>query len=308
MLARDKNFLRGSYPPLVTPFLDGAVDHDAYARMVERQVAEGSHGIVVNGTTAEPSTLTLEERIELVRLAVATARGRIPVVAATGSQSHAETIALTGAAEKDGADAVLIVTPYFIRPPQRGLVEYYVDLGRRTRLPMLIYHIPGRAAVNVELSTIERIAERTPNLVGMKHAANDLGLVTQVLARLGQDFRIFVGLEELSFPMMAIGACGLMNAIGNLKPRVLARMCEDVFADRMAPARAAHDALFELNQAIFFDTNPTPLKYMMKRMGLLESEEHRLPMMPATLELAARLDEVLGRAGLTDLKRESRNG
>ncbi|MGH7879970.1 MAG: dihydrodipicolinate synthase family protein, partial [Candidatus Binataceae bacterium] len=220
MLARDKNFLRGSYPPLVTPFLDGAVDHDAYARMVERQVAEGSHGIVVNGTTAEPSTLTLEERIELVRLAVATARGRIPVVAATGSQSHAETIALTGAAEKDGADAVLIVTPYFIRPPQRGLVEYYVDLGRRTRLPMLIYHIPGRAAVNVELSTIERIAERTPNLVGMKHAANDLGLVTQVLARLGQDFRIFVGLEELSFPMMAIGACGLMNAIGNLKPRV----------------------------------------------------------------------------------------
>ena len=132
----------------------------------------------------------------------------------------------------------------------------------------------------------------------MKHAANDLALVTQVLARMGNDFRIFVGLEELSFPMMTIGACGLMNAAGNLKPRALAQMCEDVFAGRLAPARAAHDALFELNQAVFFDTNPTPLKYMMKRMGLLATEEHRLPMMPATPELAARLDGVLARAGL----------
>ncbi len=264
MLALTRNFLRGSYPPLVTPFREGAVDYDAYARMVERQVTEGSHGIVVNGTTAEPSTLSIE----------------------------------AAAAEKAGADAVLVVTPYFIRPPQRGLVEYYVDIGRRTRLPMLIYHIPGRAAVSVEAATLERIAERAPNLVGMKHAANDLALVTQVLARMGNDFCIFVGLEELSFPMMAIGACGLMNAAGNLKPKALAQMCEDVFAERLAPARAAHDALFELNQAIFFDTNPTPLKYMMQRMGLLETEEHRLPMMPATPELAARLDGVLTRAGL----------
>jgi 4-hydroxy-tetrahydrodipicolinate synthase len=177
-------------------------------------------------------------------------------------------------------------------------VEYYVDIGRRTRLPMLIYHIPGRAAVSVEAATVERIAERTPNLVGMKHAANDLALVTEVLARLGGDFRIFVGLEELSFPMMAIGACGLMNAVGNLRPAALAQLCEDVFAERLARARAAHYVLFELNQAIFFDTNPTPLKYMMKRMGLLGSEEHRLPMMPATPELAARLDGVLVRAGL----------
>ncbi len=302
MIALNRNFLRGSYPPLVTPFRDGAVDYGAYGRMVERQIAEGSHGIVVNGTTAEPSTLSVPERNELVRVAVASARGRVPVVAATGSQSHADTIELTAAAEKAGVDAVLIVTPYFVRPPQRGLVEYYADIAGRTRLPMLIYHIPGRAAVNVEASTVEQIAERAPNLVGMKHAANDLALVTRVLARMGGDFRIFVGLEELSFPMLAIGACGLMNAAGNLKPRALAQMCEDVFAGRLGPARAAHDALFELNQAIFFDTNPTPLKYMMHRMGLLESEEHRLPMMPATPELAARLDGVLARAGLIDAK------
>ncbi|HLK86839.1 MAG TPA: 4-hydroxy-tetrahydrodipicolinate synthase [Candidatus Binataceae bacterium] len=302
MIALNRNFLRGSYPPLVTPFRDGAVDYDVYARMVERQIGEGSHGIVVNGTTAEPSTLSVAERNELVRVAVASARGRIAVVAATGSQSHADTIELTAAAEEAGADAVLIVTPYFIRPSQRGLVEYYADIAGRTRLPMLIYHIPGRAAVNVEASTVEQIAERAPNLVGMKHAANDLALVTRLLARMGGDFRIFVGLEELSFPMLAIGACGLMNAAGNLKPRAFAQMCADVFAGRLEPARAAHDALFELNQAIFFDTNPTPLKYMMHRVGLLEREEHRLPMMPAAPELAARLDGVLARAGLIDAK------
>ncbi|HTY55823.1 MAG TPA: 4-hydroxy-tetrahydrodipicolinate synthase [Candidatus Binataceae bacterium] len=298
MIALNKNFLRGSYPPLITPFRDGAVDFDTYARLLERQITDRSHGIVVNGTTAEPSTLSVEERNELVRQAVKTARARIPVVAATGSQSHRDTIELTTAAEKLGADAVLVVTPYFIRPPQRGLIEYYVDIASRTRLPVMIYHIPGRAAVNVEAETIERIVERAPNLVGMKHAANDLALVTQVLGRVGSDFRIFVGLEDLSFPMMAVGACGLMNAVGNLKAAALAQMCEDVFAERMNSARAAHDALFELNQAIFFDTNPIPLKYMMKRMGLIETEEHRLPMVPATPALAARLDAVLQRAGL----------
>jgi len=298
MIALNKNFLRGSYPPLITPIRNGAVDFETHARLLERQIAEGSHGVVINGTTAEPSTLNVAERNELVSLAVKTARGRIPVVASTGSQSHAETIELTTAADKAGADALLVVTPYFIRPPQRGLIEYYVDIAQRTRLPVMIYHIPGRAAVNVEPETIERIAERAPNLVGMKHAANDLALVTQVLARMGNDFRIFVGLEDLSFPMMAVGACGLMNAVGNLKPKALAQMCEDVFAERMAAARAAHDALFELNQAIFFDTNPTPLKYMMMRMGVIESEEHRLPMMPATPALAERLNGVLTRAGL----------
>ena len=298
MIALDKNFLRGSYPPLVTPFRNGAVDYDSYARLLERQIGEGSHGVVVNGTTGEPSTLSLEERKQLVRLAVKTARRRIPVVAATGSQSHADTLELTRDAEQAGADAVLVVTPYFIRPPQRGLVEYYVDVASHSKLPVLIYHIPGRAAVNVEASTIERIVERAPNLVGMKHAVNDLTLVTQVLTRIGADFRIFVGLEELSFPMMAVGACGLMNAAANLKPAAFAKLCEDVFAGKLDAARAAHNDLFELNQSIFFDTNPIPLKYMMRRMGLLESEEHRLPMVPATPELAARLDKVLAHARL----------
>jgi 4-hydroxy-tetrahydrodipicolinate synthase len=298
MIPLDETFLRGSYPPLITPFRHGAVDYDKLAELVEFQVREGSHGIVVCGTTAEPSTLTFEERSQLLEVAVDAAAGRVAVVAATGSQSHQETVALTGHAEEAGADAVLIVTPYYIKPPARGLVEYYGDLAKRTSLPLLIYHIPGRTAVSLDLQTVERIAEVVPQLVGIKHAANDLGLVTQLLDSFGAEFRLFAGLEELSFPMLAIGAAGMMNAVGNLAPRQVVALYEHTARGDLQAARTVHFELFELNQAIFFDTNPIPLKYMMKRMGLLAANEHRLPMVPATKELEGRLDGVLQRAGL----------
>lgn len=298
MISLAADFLRGSYPPLVTPFRGGAVDYDTFAALVEYQIREGSHGIVVTGTSGEPSTLTVDERGELFKLAVNTARGRIPIVAAAGSQSHAESVELIKQAEQAGVDALLIVTPYYIRPPQRGLVDYYIDLGKRSRLPLLIYHIPGRAAVSLQLDTLERIAEKVPHFIGIKHAVNALTFATQMLDRFGFDFRLFVGLEELSFPMLAIGASGLMNAVGNVAPRKVVELYEQTAAGNLAAARRLHFALFELNQAVFFDTNPIPIKYMMKRLGLLMVNEHRLPMVPATAELEERLDGVLRRAGL----------
>jgi 4-hydroxy-tetrahydrodipicolinate synthase len=290
--------LRGSIPPLITPFTRGAVDYERYAKLVEFQIAEGSHGILVNGTTAEPSTLTTEERNKLVTLAVETAAGRVPVVAATGSQSLAESRVLTEHALSVGADALLIVTPYYIRPPQRGLVAYYLELAAGHDVPWMIYHIPGRTAVGVTLETLKSVKDRSPHFVGIKQAVNDLGFVSECLHELGHDFKVFVGLEELSFPMMTIGACGLMNAVGNLKPQVLAQMCEAVFEGDLETGRRLHEQLLELNKAVFFDTNPIPIKYMMKKLELLENNEHRLPMMSATPELAAKLDGVLERAGL----------
>ncbi len=290
--------LRGSIPPLVTPFRGGTVDYDAYARLVELQIARKSHGVLVNGTTSEPSTLTVAERNQLVDVAVQVAAKRIPVVAATGSQSLAETRELTEHAAKAGADALLVVTPYYVRPPQRGLVAYYLEVASIAALPWMIYHIPGRAAVGVTLDTLKELRARSPTLVGMKHAVNDLGFVSECLATFGHDFRIFVGLEELSFPMMAVGACGLMNAVGNLLPDTLAELCTSVWDNDLQRARELHYRLFEINQAVFFDTNPIPIKYMMRRLRLLERNEHRLPMMPATAELERRLDAVLQRAGL----------
>ena len=299
MITLDPKALKGSFPPVVTPFKDdGSVDYDTYARLVDFQAKGGSHGIVVAGTTGEPSTLTPEERMTLLEVAIDAAAGRIQVVAATGTQSHADTVRMTEAADKAGADALLIVTPYFIRPPQRGLEAYYLDLCRRTDRPVMIYHIPGRAAVNMTGDTIQRIADQASNLVGIKHAINDLALVSELVARFGPEFRIHVGLEELSFPMVCLGAAGLMNAVGNLMPGPVAELYEATAAGDLARGRELHYRLYELNQAVFFDTNPIPMKYMMMRLGILPNEQHRLPMVPTTPELQKRLDGVLERAGL----------
>ena len=290
--------LRGSIPPLITPFRNGEIDLEGYAGLVNFQVEQGSHGILVNGTTSEPSTLTVEERNRLIDVAMETVAGRIPVVAATGSQSLAETQVLTAHAVAAGVNALLIVTPYYIRPPQRGLIEYYLEVMAPFELPWMIYHIPGRTAVTVTLDTVAELRDRSPQFIGMKHAVNDLGFVSECLARVGDEFRIFVGLEELSFPMMTVGACGLMNAVGNLQPKPLANICEAVWRNDLIEGLTIHQRLLEINKAVFFDTNPIPMKYMMKRLGIIPENEHRLPMVPATAELGARLDQVLANAGL----------
>ena len=292
--------IKGSFPPLITPFADGKVDYKTYARLVEYQIKNGSHGILVNGTTAEPSTLTVHERNKLVETAIKSASGSKPIVAATGSQSFAETERLTQHAIEAGADALLIVTPYYIRPSQQGMIDYFLKLAELHELPWMIYHIPGRAAVNVSLDTLTQLKKSSKNFVGMKHAANDLGFVSDCLQALGTTFRIFVGLEELSFPMMAVGACGLMNAVGNLKPKELVEMVESVWNNDFASAKALHFDLLEINRSVFYDTNPIPIKYMMRKIGLIPSNEHRLPMIPASPKLARRLDDVLRRADLIE--------
>lgn len=294
----DLDRVRGSIPPIVTPIKNGDIDYDAYAGLVEFQVAQGSHGVLVNGTTAEPSTLNIEERNRLVDIAVETVQGKIPVIAATGSQSLAETEQLTAHAVAAKVDALLIVTPYYIKPPQRGLIEYYLRLANQHETPWMVYHIPVRTVVNVELDSLKELREKSAHFVGMKHAVNDLGFVTECFAALGDDFKVFVGLEELSFPMMTIGACGLMNAVGNLRPDILSKMCEAVWNNDLTTGRDLHQRLLEINQAVFYDTNPIPMKYMMKKLGIMPANEHRLPMVPATPALEQRLDGVLERAGL----------
>ncbi|HLI24246.1 MAG TPA: dihydrodipicolinate synthase family protein, partial [Acidimicrobiales bacterium] len=164
MIRLPEQALAGSYPPLVTPFSDGKVDYSAYERLIEHQVAGGSQGVVVTGTSGEPSLLTVDERAQLVRVAARAAAGRVTVVAATGCGTYEETCLLSQRAEAEGADALLVVTPYYLRPPQRGMVEYFVDLAGRTGLPVLIYHIPGRAAVTMEPATLEAIASRADNV------------------------------------------------------------------------------------------------------------------------------------------------
>ena len=292
--------IKGSIPPIITPIKDGQVDYSTYARLIEYQIDNGSHGILVNGTTAEPSTLSVEERNKLIDVAIETTSGKLPIVAGTGSQSFVETKMLTDHAINAGVDALLIVTPYYIKPPQRGLIDYYLNITKKTEIPWMIYHIPGRTAVSVTLDSMKELQEKSPSFIGMKHAVNDLGFVTECFSALGNDFKVFVGLEELSFPMMSIGACGLMNAVGNLRPKILSEMCEAIWENDMKKGKKLHQALLEINQAVFYDTNPIPIKYMMKKLNIMPSNEHRLPMTPATPELEKRLDGVLSRSGLLE--------
>jgi 4-hydroxy-tetrahydrodipicolinate synthase len=299
MITLQDDVLRGSIPPIVTPFKDGKVDYDRLAMLIDFQARNGTHGVLINGTTSEPSTLTIEERNQAVTVAVQAAGKRLQVVAASGSQSHAETVALTEHAARAGADALLVVTPYYVRPPQRGVAAYFIDVGRRVDIPLMMYHIPGRTAFKTDMATLEDIAAALPHFVGIKHAVDDHSFVTEMLHRFGPDFRVFVGLEEFTFPMMCLGAGGTMNAVANVAPRDVAELCNLVRAGRLEAARALHFKLFELMRMIFWDTNPIPLKYLMKRLGLLERNEHRLPMVPATLELERRVDALMEKLQLS---------
>jgi 4-hydroxy-tetrahydrodipicolinate synthase len=285
-------WLRGSFVPLVTPFSEGEIDREAFAAAVERQVSGGSSGVVVTGTSGEPTSLTADERTQLFALAVETSAGRLPVVAATGSASHRETLALTRAAERLGADAVLVVCPAFVRPTQQGLVQHFTRVFAGIDIPQLIYNIPGRAGVGVTAETVERIATGSPNLVGLKHAASDLDLVSELLLLLGEDFRVFCGLETYSLPMLAVGGAGLMNAVGNLFPEHVAALCTLVAKGDHSQALRLHRAMFRLNAAIFIETNPGPLKAMLALVGM-GSDEVRLPLTAPGPQVRERLAEIL---------------
>jgi 4-hydroxy-tetrahydrodipicolinate synthase len=285
--------LRGSYTPLVTPFSeDGSIRWAAFEASVEYQCAEGSAGVVVTGTTGEPTSLTLDERRELFSSAVAVADSRLEVVAATGSASHEETLRLTEEAESAGVAAVLVVVPAFARPSQRGLVDHFTRVAKSTSLPVLLYNIPGRAGTAVTAETVEQIATACDNVVGLKQAAPDLDLITTLLTSLGDDFRIFCGLESYSYPMLALGAAGLMSAVGNLLPRAVADLCAAVTEGDHAQALELHRALFPVNQAVFFDTNPVPLKHMLA-VERLESVCVRPPLVRLSEEDAVHVERAI---------------
>jgi 4-hydroxy-tetrahydrodipicolinate synthase len=294
-MIRKISFLKGAFTPLVVPFKNGGVDYDRYADLIEWQVEQGTHGLLVNATSGEPTTLTRDEKARLIEVAVKTSAGRRPVAAGIPAESHAEAVTLLAGAEKAGADAVVSVTPYYARPPQRGLIAFFTDLAERTELPFLIYHIPGRAAVSVAAETFEAIAERCPNFVGLKNTDENLALVSRLTSRLGPDFRIFGGLESTAFAMSALGACGTMITTSNIAPKQIARLNDLCLADELHQAQKLAIELDELMTAAFLDTGPIPIKCMMKLMGLIPTNEHRLPMMPATPELEKQLEAVVER-------------
>ena len=288
---------RGSLVPLVTPFKEGAIDEEAFRALVDWQIESGTHGLVIGGTTGEPAALSPQERRRVLQVAVQQAAGRVPVIAGTGSANLDETLALTAFAADVGADAVLVVVPYYVRPTQEGLYAYFREVARHSRLPVILYNIPGRAAQNLEVDTLLRLRRDCPTIVGVKEANKDFEQAVRILARCDPDFAVYSGVEMLCFPLLALGGAGYVSATGNVAPAELARMYELAVQGRWEEARAIHHRLVPLNEALFLETNPVPAKTALAMMGRIRPEV-RMPLAPMQPANRRRLEEVLAALGL----------
>lgn len=284
---------RGSIVPLVTPFgLDGGIDWIALRRLIRWQIDKGSHGISVTGTTGEPSSLTLDERGLVMAAAADEIGGRVPFLPATGTNNLEETLQLTRSAERLGADAALVIVPYYNRPSQEGLYRYFKEVADGVRLPIVIYNIPGRTGTNMTARTMARLRRDCPSIIGVKESNKDFEHINQVLHECGRDFFVFSGIELLCYPILAIGGAGHVSATANLLPREVANLYDLVFAGRHAEALDLHYRLLPLNEALFMETNPGPLKWLMGRLGMIEPRL-RLPLCEPAPEVKARLEEMI---------------
>jgi 4-hydroxy-tetrahydrodipicolinate synthase len=283
---------RGSIVPLVTPFKDGALDLDGLASLIEWQIESGSHGLSVTGTTGEPAALTLAEREQVIRAAAQVINKRVPFVAGAGSTNHVETLHLCRYAQAAGADAVLVVTPYYSRPSQEGLFRHFDAVAKSVDLPVILYNIPGRTAVNLEIDTVARLKEANDNIIGVKESNKDFEHINRLLKRMGRDFMVFSGIELLCFPILAIGGAGYVSATGNLMPKEVASLYDLVAAGQWQAARDLHFELMALNDAVFIEINPAPTKTALGMMGKI-SPEVRLPLSPLSPANRERLRQIL---------------
>ncbi|HXG03257.1 MAG TPA: 4-hydroxy-tetrahydrodipicolinate synthase [Candidatus Binatia bacterium] len=288
---------QGSIVALVTPFRNGQVDEAKLRELVEFHVAHGTDGIVPCGTTGESPTLTHDEHKRVVEVVVEAARGRIPVIAGTGSNCTAEAVDLTRHAERAGAQAALVVNPYYNRPTQEGLYRHFRAVAEATRLPIFVYNIQGRTAVNVETPTLARLARDCRNIVGVKEASGSLDQVSQVISACGPDFIVLSGDDNLTLPIMAVGGRGVISVIANIAPRETAEMTHAALEGDFKRARELHYRLYPLARAAFLETNPIPIKEAMAMAGMLEPE-FRLPLCRMSEANRERLRETLRQHGL----------
>jgi 4-hydroxy-tetrahydrodipicolinate synthase len=281
----------GSLTALVTPFRNGAIDAKALADLVEMQIAGGTHGLVPCGSTGESATLTHDEHLEIVRQVVRVARGRVPVIAGTGSNSTAEAVRLTRGAEEAGADGALLLSPYYNRPTQEGIYQHYVAVAQATRLPLIVYNIPARTASNVLPETIVRLAA-VKNIVGVKEASGSLAQALEIIAAAGPHFAVYAGDDILTLPIMAVGGKGVISVCANLLPRDFADLCDAMSANNLERARSISQRLLPLMRASTLEVNPIPVKTALAIMGKC-ADEFRLPLTPATGATRTRLEAVL---------------
>ena len=286
----------GSLVALVTPFKNGAFDEPAYRELIEFQIANGTHGIVPCGTTGESATLSHEEHERVVALTVEIVNRRVPVIAGTGSNATDEAIAFTAHAKRVGADGALLITPYYNKPSQEGLYQHYAAVAKAVDLPLILYNIPGRTSVNMTPATIARTA-KLDNVVGIKEGSGSLGQVSDIIHQCGEACTVLSGDDSLTLPMMALGAKGVITVTANVAPNDMAALVNAALAGNFADARASHFKLASLFNALFYETNPVPVKEALAMMNKIDPEL-RLPLAPLSSDNRERLRHVMKDSGL----------
>lgn len=281
----------GSIIAIVTPFRNGKVDERAFGDLIEWQIAQGTNGIVPCGTTGESATLTHEEHHRVVRLTVEVVRGRVPVIAGTGSNSTDEAISLTRHAKEAGADGALLITPYYNKPMQEGLYRHYKAVAEAVDLPLVLYNIPGRTGVNMVPATVARLAVMK-NIVGIKEGSGSVQQASDIAQTCGDRLTVLSGDDPLTLPMMAVGAKGVITVTANVMPKEMAQLVASFLAGRIDEARRIHFALSPLFAALFFETNPIPVKEALGMMGKIDPEL-RLPLCAMSTENRNQLTRVL---------------
>jgi 4-hydroxy-tetrahydrodipicolinate synthase len=270
----------GSYTALVTPFRGGAIAYDELRQLVDAQIKGGISGVVPVGTTGESPTVTHEEHLEIIRCTIAAARGRVPVIAGTGSNSTQEAMDMSVAADEAGADGLLLVAPYYNRPTQEGLYQHFARIADVTEKPIILYSIPGRCGVEISVGVIERLRARYPHVAHIKEAGGSVDRVDQIIQAMGDAVTVLSGDDSLTLPFMAVGAQGVVSVASNYFPREVSRLAKLALQGEYSKARTLHRKLYPLFKAFFIESNPAPIKLAMAQAGMIGSEEVRLPLCP----------------------------
>ncbi len=286
----------GSIVAIVTPFRNDAIDEEKLRELVEFQIASGTDGIVPCGTTGEASTLDYAEHDRVIEIVVQQVKGRVPVIAGTGSNSTTEAIEMTAHAKKIGADGALLVTPYYNKPSQEGLYRHYKAIADAVALPQVLYNVPGRTGVNLLPETVARLAEIS-NIVAIKEATGSLQQASEVLALCGDKLDLLSGDDFITFPMMACGAKGVISVVANIMPKEVAALVDAFRAGKLEEARKLHLKLLKISNAMFIETNPVPVKTAVALMGKA-SDEVRLPLAPMSDVNRAKLTAIMKEYGL----------
>ena len=288
--------LSGAMTALVTPFKDGKVDHDGFKRHIEWQIAQGISALVPAGTTGENATLSKEEQLEVIKTCVKTAAGKVPVIAGTGKNDTRETVELTKAAHDLGADAALVVTPYYNKPTQEGLYRHYMAVAEAADIPIVLYNVPGRTGVNMLPETVARCGEH-PRIIATKEASADLVQAAEIHRLCGSKIAVISGEDALTFPLIAQGAVGVISVTSNVVPAEMVKLCKASAAGDLATARALHLKLLPLMKVLFIESNPIPAKVALARMGKMAAEV-RLPLAPISGANQVKVEAVLKELGI----------